>query len=123
MLGDAGRLHCRSGHASAAGDVLPAAPVNVTLPLPSAKSFDVAVAFGPSDGLLYVWNGAKVLKQNAIDSNSFTEIEHDWPGHAARPGPHRVFAKCCRDLAGQWQRRSFTVRQREPDLWHSVKRR
>lgn len=66
--------------------VLPAAPVTVALPLPSPNSFDVAVVFGPSDGLLYVWNGASVLKQNAIDSSSFTSIGLVGSG-SADPGP------------------------------------
>jgi hypothetical protein len=61
---------------------LPAPSTSVTLPSPSANSYAIAAAFGPSDGLLYVWNGAQVLKQNAIDSASFTSIGNVGSGSA-----------------------------------------
>lgn len=61
---------------------LPASSTSVTLPSPSANSFNIATVFGPSDGLLYVWNGAQVLKQNAIDSASFTSIGNVGSGSA-----------------------------------------
>jgi hypothetical protein len=59
---------------TASSDVLPPAPVSVNLPFPAPNAFEVATAFGPNDGLLYVWTGNSVLKQNAIDSNSFTSL-------------------------------------------------
>lgn len=62
------------GISPAIADVLPPAPVSITLPLPAPNAFEVATAFGPSDGLLYAWTGNSVLKQNAIDSNSFTSL-------------------------------------------------
>jgi hypothetical protein len=75
-------------NAGARAATLPAAAVTVILPLPSANSFDVAVAFGPNDGLLYVWNGANVFKQNAIDSNGFASISAIGPvTQSADPGP------------------------------------
>ncbi len=67
---------------SFAAEVLPAPPISVTLPLPSANSFAVSAAFGPSDGLLYVWNGAQILKQDAPLSSSFTSIGNVGSGSA-----------------------------------------
>jgi hypothetical protein len=55
-------------------ETLPPPPIAVSLPLPAANAFGVSVAFGPSDGLMYVWNGANVLKQNAPLSASYTSI-------------------------------------------------
>lgn len=68
--------------APATAENLPAPPMNVTLPLPSANSFSISTAFGPSDGLLYVWNGAQVLKQDAPLSSSFTSIGNVGSGSA-----------------------------------------
>jgi hypothetical protein len=65
-----------------ATEILPAPPLNITLPLPSANSFSVSTAFGPSDGLLYVWNGMQILKQDAPLSNSFTAIGNVGSGSA-----------------------------------------
>ena len=61
---------------------LPAPSVSISLPDPSAKSYTVTAAFGPGDGLLYVWNGAQVLRQNAIDSSSFASIGNVGSGSA-----------------------------------------
>ena len=68
--------------AAAAADVLPAPSINVTLPPPSANAFSVSHAFGPADGLLYVWDGAQVLRQSAPLSNSFTSIGNVGSGSA-----------------------------------------
>lgn len=59
---------------TASADVLPPAPVSINLPFPAPNAFEVATAFGPNDGLLYVWTGNSVLKQDAIDSDSFTSL-------------------------------------------------
>lgn len=59
---------------TAGADVLPPAPVSITLPFPAPNAFEVATTFGPNDGLLYVWTGNSVLKQDAIDSDSFTSL-------------------------------------------------
>lgn len=64
-----------------AAEILPAPPVSLTLPLPSANSFSVSTAFGP-DGLLYVWNGAQILKQDAPLSSSFSSIGNVGSGSA-----------------------------------------
>ncbi|MBI3837163.1 MAG: hypothetical protein HY288_04415 [Planctomycetia bacterium] len=53
---------------------LPPPPVAVTLPNPDANAFGVSVVFGPNDGLMYVWDGSSVLKQNGIDSSSFSPL-------------------------------------------------
>ncbi len=68
--------------AAAAADVLPAPSISVTLPLPSANSFSVSVTYGPTDGLMYVWDGAQVLRQNAPLSNSYTSIGNVGSGSA-----------------------------------------
>ncbi len=68
--------------APATAENLPAPPMSVTLPLPSANSFAVSAAFGPSDGLMYVWNGAQILKQDAPLSSSFTAIGNVGSGSA-----------------------------------------
>ncbi len=60
--------------ASSAAEDLPAPPINVTLPAPGANAFSISVEFGPNDGLLYVWNGSQILKQDAPLSNGFTSI-------------------------------------------------
>jgi hypothetical protein len=59
---------------AALAEPLPPPNASITLPSPASNSFDVAVTFGPSDGRMYVWTGGSVMKQNAIDSNSFTSI-------------------------------------------------
>jgi hypothetical protein len=59
---------------TATADVLPPAPVSISLPLPAPNTFEVATTFGANDGLLYVWTGNSVLKQNAIDSAAFTSL-------------------------------------------------
>jgi hypothetical protein len=46
----------------------------VTLPAPSSDAYGVSVAFGPSNGLMYVWDGSQVLKQTAFNSTSYTSI-------------------------------------------------
>jgi len=58
----------------AAAEILPPPPIPFSLPPPAANAFGVSVAFGPSDGLMYVWDGAGVLKQDAPLSTSFTSI-------------------------------------------------
>ena len=78
---------------------LPAPSTGVTLPSPSANSFSIATAFGPSDGLLYVWNGAQVLKQNAVDSASFTSIGNVGSG-SADAGPMAFSRDASRILVG-----------------------
>jgi hypothetical protein len=78
---------------------LPAPSTSVTLPAPSANSYAIAAAFGPSDGLLYVWNGAQVLKQNAIDSSSFTSIGNVGSG-SADAGPMAFSRDASRILVG-----------------------
>ncbi|HZZ30196.1 MAG TPA: hypothetical protein VFE46_19515 [Pirellulales bacterium] len=50
----------------------PTTPVN--LPLNSSDAYGVSVAFGPLDGLMYVWDGASVLKQDGFNSDSYTSI-------------------------------------------------
>lgn len=60
--------------AIAGAETLPAPSIGVTLPLPAANAFGVTVAFGPGDGLMYVWDGAAVLKQDAPLSSSYTSI-------------------------------------------------
>ncbi|REK12021.1 MAG: hypothetical protein DWQ37_13465 [Planctomycetota bacterium] len=67
LLSAAGALPVRA-------EVLPPPTYDLTLPPPAANAFGVSVAFGPSDGLLYVWDGASVLKQDAPLSGSFTSI-------------------------------------------------
>lgn len=62
------------GASTARADVLPPAPVSINLPFPAPNAFEVAATFAPNDGLLYVWTGNSVLKQNAIDSNAFTSL-------------------------------------------------
>jgi hypothetical protein len=57
-----------------ADESLPAPPTSVNLPPPGPNAFSVSVAFGPSDGLMYVWDGAQVLKQDALVSNTFNSI-------------------------------------------------
>lgn len=59
---------------AAVADVLPAPSINVTLPVPSVNSFSVSVTYGPTDGLMYVWDGAQILRQNAPLANSFTSL-------------------------------------------------
>jgi len=59
---------------TAEADLLPVAPVSVILPPPASNAFEVSTVFGPNDGLMYVWDGASVLKQSAIDSNTFASI-------------------------------------------------
>ncbi len=71
---------------AALAEIIPPAPVNILLPSPSPNSFDVSLAFGPTDGLLYVWNGASVYRENAINSDSFTSIGNVGTG-SADPGP------------------------------------
>jgi hypothetical protein len=46
----------------------------VTLPAPSSDAYGISVAFGPSNGLMYVWDGSHVLKQTAFNSTSYTSI-------------------------------------------------
>lgn len=53
---------------------LPAPPLSQTLPGPGANAFSISTVYGPGDGLLYVWNGQQVLKQDAPLSASFTAI-------------------------------------------------
>lgn len=60
--------------AAAVAATLPVAPVSVALPPPAANAFGVSVAFGPANGLMYVWDGASVLKQDGFNSASFTSI-------------------------------------------------
>lgn len=67
---------------TARADVLPPAPVSVNLPLPASNAFDVATAFGPNDGLLYVWTGNSVLRQDAINSNAFSSLGSAGSGSA-----------------------------------------
>ena len=53
---------------------LPAPTVPVILPPPAANAFGVSVAFGPANGLMYVWDGASVLKENSVNSSSYASI-------------------------------------------------
>jgi hypothetical protein len=69
----------------AAADILPAPPISVTLPPPAKNAFTVSVTYGPSDGLMYVWNGAQVLRQDAPLSAGFTSIGNVGSG-SADPG-------------------------------------
>ncbi|MEX0678559.1 MAG: hypothetical protein WD063_15870 [Pirellulales bacterium] len=55
-------------------EVLPPPPIPVTLPLPAPNAFGVSVAFGPGDGLMYVWDGASVLKQDAPLATTYSSI-------------------------------------------------
>ncbi len=74
--------------ASASGQVpLPDPPTPFTPPFPSTNAFFVDVAFGPSDGLAYVWDGAQVLKQNGPNSAQFTPIGSVPSGNSADVGP------------------------------------
>lgn len=66
----------------ARAEVLPPPPIPVTLPLPAANAFGVSVAFGPGDGLMYVWDGASVLKQDAQLSTTYTSIGNVGSGSA-----------------------------------------
>jgi len=65
---------CSIDLARAADDTtLPSPTVPFTLPGPGPNTFGVSPTFGPG-GLLYVWTGAAVLKQDAPLSSSFTSI-------------------------------------------------
>ncbi len=75
MLGWIGSVAC-------ADEPLPSAPYSVMLPPPSTNAFGVSVAFGPSDGLMYVWDGGQVLRQDAPMSSSFTSIGNVGSGNA-----------------------------------------
>jgi hypothetical protein len=70
-----------SGSAALAA-TLPAPSFNAVLPAPSANSFSVSAVYGPTDGLLYVWNGTQILKQNAPLTNSYTSIGNVGSGSA-----------------------------------------
>lgn len=59
--------------ASAVAEVLPAPSMSVTLPVNSPNAYGVSVAYGP-DGLMYVWDGAEILLQNAPLSDNYTSI-------------------------------------------------
>jgi hypothetical protein len=58
----------------ASAEALPPPPVSVTLPAPADNAFGVSVAFGPTDGLMYVWDGAAVLKQDGFNGTEFPPI-------------------------------------------------
>ncbi|MEX0978387.1 MAG: hypothetical protein WDZ48_06030, partial [Pirellulales bacterium] len=66
-------------------EILPPPPIGVTLPAAAKNAFGVSVTYSPSDGLMYVWNGAQVLKQDAPLSASFTSIGNVGSG-SADPG-------------------------------------
>ncbi len=55
-------------------DTLPAPNYDIVLPPPASNSFNSMTTFGPQDGLLYVWTGARLLRQDAPFSNSFTSL-------------------------------------------------
>jgi hypothetical protein len=57
-----------------AAGTLPAPLVPVILPPAAANAFGVSVTFGANDGLMYVWDGASVLKENGVNDSSFTSI-------------------------------------------------
>jgi hypothetical protein len=59
--------------AAAAAELLPAPSMSVTLPANSPNAYAVSVAYGP-DGLMYVWDGAEILRQNASLSDNYTSI-------------------------------------------------
>lgn len=59
---------------AAQADVLPPPVHPIVLPPPAGNAFGVSAAFAPGDGLLHVWDGASILKQNAYLSSSFTPI-------------------------------------------------
>ena len=82
----------------------------------------VTAAFGPSDGLLYVWNGAQVLKQNAIDSASFTSIGNVGSG-SADAGPIAFSRDASRLLLGNGAGGFVGGANCGPDLRHSRHRR
>ena len=66
----------------ARAETLPAPPIGVTLPLPATNAFGVSVTFGPSDGLMYVWDGASVLQQDAPLGATYTSIGNVGSGSA-----------------------------------------
>jgi len=74
------------GTSSSVAAVLPAPPATITLPAHAANAYGVSLAYGPTNGLLYVWDGAQVKKQDGFNSNSFTSIGNVGSG-SADPGP------------------------------------
>lgn len=62
--------------------VLPAPTFPVSLPPPATNAFGVSVAFGPGDGLMYVWDGAQVLKQDAPLASTYTSVGNVGSGSA-----------------------------------------
>ena len=66
-----------------------APPISVTLPpaSPSAPLFSTSsVTFGPSDGLMYVWDAANVLRQHSFNSTQFDNIGSVPNGNNGDPG-------------------------------------
>jgi hypothetical protein len=59
---------------AALADVLPPPVHPIVLPAPAGNAFSVSAAFAPGDGLLHVWDGASILKQDAYLSSSFAPI-------------------------------------------------
>ena len=78
---------------------LPAPSVSLTLPVPASNSYAIGTAFGPGDGLLYVWTGAEVVKQDGFNSNSFSSLGNVGSG-SADAGPLAFSRDASRLLLG-----------------------
>jgi hypothetical protein len=85
---------------SVSAELLPPPSVSVSLPGPAPpNAFGVSVAFGPNDGLMYVWDGANVLKQNGFNSDNFVSIGTVGSG-SADAGPIAFSRDAARLLVG-----------------------
>ena len=70
---------------------LPAAPTTITFPNPTSPNVPafstVLATFGPSDGLLYVWDGVNVLKESAPGTSQFNPFGSVPSTNSSDPGP------------------------------------
>ncbi len=80
-----------SSTAAGAQVPLPAAPITITFPNPTSPNVPpfstVSATFGPSDGLLYVWDGVSVLKESASGTSVFNPFGSVPNTNSSDPGP------------------------------------